>query len=334
MTVPTDNATDNAAAWDRYASEYQASAKLPTDVARYGPDVPTETELRLCGNVEGKRVLDLGCGAAQTSIAFAKRGARTTAVDFSSEQLAHAKRLVATEKVRVELHHGDLADLAFIRADQVDLAFSAGAFGYVADLDRVFRQVHRVLKQEAPFVFSLPHPAYAMIDDRADPALLVRRAYYDRTPIEVERGGVTFTHHHHTISSLFTSLTRANFRVDTLLEPEPATGGTRSPEWNDAFRDSLRKFIARHRIGARRAGVRRCPQVYRPSSAPLSCRGRGMGAISTRRLRARPASSRLEPTGCCAPKAAAKIESAGRPASIRARVTVSARCADSSQLSA
>jgi hypothetical protein len=34
--------------------------------------------------------------------------------------------------------------------------------------------------------------------------------------------------------------------------------------------------------------------------------GRGMGAISTRRLSARPAASALEATGCSAPKAAAK----------------------------
>jgi ubiquinone/menaquinone biosynthesis C-methylase UbiE len=239
--------TDNAEAWDRYAAEYQASTPLPTNVVHYGADVPTEAELRLCGNVEGKRVLELGCGAAQASVAFAKKGARTTAVDFSAEQLAHAKRLVAQEKVRVELHHGDLADLAFIRADQVDLAFSADALGYVENLDRVFRQVHRVLKQEAPFVFALPHPAYAMIDDQGDPPLLIRRAYYDRTPIEFEQGGITFTRYHHTISSIFTSLTRANFRVDTLLEPEPATGGKRSPQWNEAFLTVPRTLVIRAR---------------------------------------------------------------------------------------
>ena len=157
--------TDNAAAWDRHATAYQAGAQLSTDVAHYGPDIPTEQTLRLLGDLKGKRVLELGCGGAQCSIAFAKQGATAIGVDFSAEQLAFARRLVEREEVRVELRQGDLADLAFLRADSIDLVFSAYAFGYVEDLNRVLRQVHRVLRVGAPLVFSLPHPAYSMIDD-------------------------------------------------------------------------------------------------------------------------------------------------------------------------
>ena len=168
--------TDIAAAWDRHSAAYQDAAKLSTSVAHYGPDIPTEAELRLLGDLKGKKVLELGCGGAQCSIAFAKQGATAIGVDFSAAQLAFARQLCEQEEVRVELRQGDLADLAFLRADSIDLVFSAYAFGYVEDLNRVFRQVHRVLKVGAPLVFSLTHPAYDMIDDDADPALLVRRS--------------------------------------------------------------------------------------------------------------------------------------------------------------
>ena len=239
--------TDNAAAWDRHAAAYQAGAQLPTHIAHYGPDIATEAELRLCGNVEGKRVLELGCGGAQCSIAFARQGANAIGVDISSEQLAFAKRLVEREKVKVELRQGDLADLAFVRADTMDLVFSAYAFGYVEDLDRVFRQVHRVLKPEHPLVFSLPHPAYDMIDDEADPPFVIRRSYFDRSPIEVERAATSFTEYRHTLGDLFTSLSRANFRVDTLLEPEPLVGAPRSQHWRPAFTQVPRTLVMRAR---------------------------------------------------------------------------------------
>jgi SAM-dependent methyltransferase len=239
--------TDNAAAWDRHSSAYQAGAQLPTDVAHYGPDIPTEADLRLLGNLAGKRVLELGCGGAQCSIAFAKQGAVAIGVDFSAEQLAFARRLCDREGVRVDLHRGDLADLAFVRADSIDVAFSAYAFGYVDDLNRVFRQVHRVLKVGAPLVFSLPHPAYDMIDDDSDHPLLVRRSYFDRSPIDYEWNGIAFTDYHHTIGDLFAGLHRARYRIDTVLEPEPLPSGPRSQHWRETYRYVPRTLIVRAR---------------------------------------------------------------------------------------
>jgi ubiquinone/menaquinone biosynthesis C-methylase UbiE len=211
-------------------------------IARYGPDIPTEAELKLLGNVEGKRVLELG-GGAQAAIAFATQGAHAIAVDSSPERLADLRRRADDEEVKVELHESDLADLAFVRADSIDLAFSSYAFDDVDDLNRVFRQVHRVLRQDCPLVFSVSHPAYAMIDDAADDPLLVRRSYFERSTNGEKP--------HRTISELFTGLVRSNFRVDTILEPGPASGGPRSSEWRETFRYVPRTLIIR----ARKEGI-------------------------------------------------------------------------------
>jgi ubiquinone/menaquinone biosynthesis C-methylase UbiE len=215
---------------------------MAADVARYGPDIPTETELKLLGNVEGKRVLELG-GGAQAAIAFAKQGAHAIAVDSSPERLAELRRGADEDEVKVELHESDLADIAFVRADSIDLAFSSYAFDYVDDLNRVFRQVHRVLRQECPLVFSVSHPAYAMIDDAAEDPLLVRRSYFERSTAGEKP--------HRTISELFTGLVRSNFRVDTILEPGPANAGPRSPEWSETFKYVPRTLIIR----ARKEGI-------------------------------------------------------------------------------
>ncbi|MBO0732241.1 MAG: methyltransferase domain-containing protein [Acidimicrobiaceae bacterium] len=239
--------TDNAASWDRYAAVYQAGAQLPTTFAHYGPDIPTEADLRLLGDLRGKRVLELGCGGAQCSIAFAKQGAIATGVDFSAEQLAFARRLCEREGVRVDLRQGDIAELAFLRADSVDLVFSAYTFGYIEDLNRVFRQVHRVLKVGAPLVFSLSHPAYDMLDDEADPPLLVRRSYFDGAPMDETLAGIRFRQYHHTISDLYMSLIRASYRVDIILEPEPSRGAPRSQFWRETFSMVPRTLVIRAR---------------------------------------------------------------------------------------
>ncbi len=236
-----------AAAWDRHSALYQDMARLSTRVAHYGPDIPTEHELRLLGDLKGKKVLELGCGGAQCSIAFAKQGAIAIGVDFSSAQLAFARQLCEQEDVRVELRQGDLADLAFLRADSIDLVFSAYALGFVEDLNRVFRQVHRVLRVGAPLVFSLTHPAYDMIDDVAEPALLVRRSYFDRSPVEFDWAGLAFTAYHHTFSEMYMGLVRASYRVDLVLEPEPTSGGPRSGAWRDTYNFVPRTLIVRAR---------------------------------------------------------------------------------------
>ena len=221
---------------------------VDTGVVHYGPEVATEDELRLLGDLKGKRVVELGCGDARASIAFAKQGATAIAVDSDSRALAGARALVDQEEVRVELRLGDLADLAFLRADSVDLVFSAFAFGQVEDLNRILRQAHRVLKVGAPIVFSLPHPAYAMLAEDETQPLRIGRSYFDRSPgRRPAADGGELVEYPHTIEEIFAGLLRASYRVDAVLEPEPRTGGPRTPQWREAFRFVPRTLIIRAR---------------------------------------------------------------------------------------
>jgi ubiquinone/menaquinone biosynthesis C-methylase UbiE len=226
----------------RFSVASPGGSDLPTDVVSYGPDVPREDALKLLGSVDGKRILDLGCGAGHNAIALARHGAKVIGVDESADQVADARAACEREQVKVELHHAPLAELAFIRADTIDAALSVWGLVPVDDIDRVFRQVDRVLRPEHPLVLSLPHPAFAMIDTD-DPERRVRRAYWDPA---VEDGLVP-----RTISALFTSLGRANFRVDTVLEPQPAGGGPRSSAWHDHMRYVPSTLVIR----ARKQGI-------------------------------------------------------------------------------
>lgn len=221
-----------------------------TGAVHYGPDIATEAELRLLGTVAGKRVLDLGCGTGRAAAVLAQQGAHVIGLDPSAELVTAARRHAAQAQVKVEFHQGDLADLAFMRADSVDLVFSAWAIGGAPDLNRVFRQVHRVLKEGTPFVFSMSHPAYDIIDDEhPDQPLLIRRSYFDRSPVD-DSGETPFGEHHHTLSDVFMGLTRNNFRVDVLLEPE-SNPEAPSPHWREAFLWLPRTLVVR----ARKEGI-------------------------------------------------------------------------------
>jgi SAM-dependent methyltransferase len=184
------------------------------DTFTYGPDGPSERELRLLGDVHGKRLLELGCGTGSVSIVLAQQGAVVIGVDSDHDRLEQARGRDDAADVRVDWHEGDLADLAFLRADSVDAVVSVHALAEVDDLARVFRQVERVLKPGAAFVFSSEHPIGLCTG--ADGTLA--HSPFDRGPITVDDRTIYVR----TIAEVFTELHRAGLRPDGLIEPRPA----------------------------------------------------------------------------------------------------------------
>jgi len=216
----------NTESWDRIATGKTPGP--PSDTVSYGPDGPTEDELRLLGSVDGKRIVDLGCGAGQAAVALARKGATVIAIDASARMLDQARSLAERAETRVEWHQGDLAELAFLRAESIDIVFSVYAMGEVEDLNRLLRQAHRVLRNRGAFVFSYEHPI-ALCVGREPPAApstpihtVVRQSYFTEEPVTVERDGEQIEVYVRSVTSVFHALTRTGFRVEVIAEPRPA----------------------------------------------------------------------------------------------------------------
>ena len=195
-----------------------------------GPDLDPELCSRLLGSVEGKRVLELGAGTGRMAVALAAAGAKVITVDPSMERVADARDVAEQSGTKIEYHHGDFADLAFVRGDQIDLVIAAYSLAAVDDLGRVFRQVNRVLRNEATFVISLPHPL-ALMTSIADGSPRLTRTAFDTSTISWNVDGETGIVHPHQLGDIVTTLWRSNFRVDTMLEPRPMIGDGPSPHW-------------------------------------------------------------------------------------------------------
>ena len=96
----SEDAQKNRTAWDKYSEEYQNrhGAQLNRKEFVWGVWSIPESELTVLGDVKDKEVLELGCGAAQLSIAVSHLGGSATGIDNSSKQLEHAKKLL--EKIK------------------------------------------------------------------------------------------------------------------------------------------------------------------------------------------------------------------------------------------
>ncbi len=165
----------------------------------YGANVADENELRLCGDISGKRVIELGIAATPNSITMALAGAKAIALDPDPQAITALRAAAERHEVRVECHQGDLADLGFATSASVELVVASHSLGDVDDLPRLLRQVHRVLKPGSSFVVAMPHPVATMFgQDHA-----VNYAY--------GAIGITF-------SDLYMAFERSNFRLDVVHE--------------------------------------------------------------------------------------------------------------------
>ncbi len=192
------------------------------------PERLREADARLLGDVAGKRVLELGCGAAACSRWLAAQGATPLALDLSAGMLRHAAAQGDRSGVRVALAQADALSLP-VRDGAIDIAFTAfGAIPFVADSARVMREVARVLVPGGRWVFSVTHPMrWVFLDDPGEAGLVAVHSYFDRRAYveQTDDGAATYVEQHRTLGDRVRELTAAGFRLDDLIEPE----------WPDGF---------------------------------------------------------------------------------------------------
>lgn len=231
---PAATVRANRSWWDRDADAYhlEHGEFLGDADFVWCPERLRESDARLLGEVAGRDVLEVGCGAAMCSRWLAGQGARPVASDVSAGMLRHARLAARRSGVDVPLVQADAQYLPF-RDDSFDLVFTAfGAVPFVEDSARVMREVARVLRDGGRWVFATTHPTrWAFPDDPGPDGLTATMPYWDRTPyVEFAADGrPTYVEHHRTLGDRIREIAAAGMRIVDLVEPEWPAGHTQ--EW-------------------------------------------------------------------------------------------------------
>lgn len=101
--------------------------------------------LDLAGPLEGRRVLDVGCGDGAYAVAAARAGARVTGLDRSAAALAAAQARAAGEGLALDLQVGDAGALPF-PAERFDVVLAVTVLCFVERPAEAVAEMTRVLR--------------------------------------------------------------------------------------------------------------------------------------------------------------------------------------------
>ncbi|GII21665.1 SAM-dependent methyltransferase [Planosporangium mesophilum] len=220
-----ENRRANRGWWDADADAYQAEhGEFLGDVDFvWCPEGLREADARLLGDVAGRRILEIGCGAAAAARWLATQGARVVAADLSTGMLRHARQAAEKSGVRVPLVQCDALALPFDSEGFDTVCTAFGAVPFVDDSARLMGEVFRVLRPGGRWVFSVTHPMrWIFLDDPTEGGLVAVHSYFNRTPyVEYdESGAATYVEHHRTLGDRIRELVAAGFVLTDLIEPE------------------------------------------------------------------------------------------------------------------
>ena len=214
--------------WDAFSADYQEAMLISTHDVHYGPSGPGEFELGLLGEVRGRKVLELGCGGGQNSIAMARAGAVVTGLDFSSAQLDHARSLAEEAGVRPEFVLWDLNALGEFPQRGWERILSCFAVEYVPDLREFCRNVATLLAPGGRAVLCDLHPFVSGCDvvDASLDRFSATVDYFRQRPVDfvwrVEGTGSAprLRRYHRTLSAYVDALCGAGLTIRRVAEPE------------------------------------------------------------------------------------------------------------------
>lgn len=188
---------------------------------------------RLAGPLQGRAVLDYGCGDGKFSRVLAADGASVIGVDVNGDAIDAAR---ARDGNAIEYRRIDSGDLSFIDDGAMDLAVSTFVLCCVRghdELARIAGEVGRCLMPGGAWIIAEPNP-----DASGHRFVSMRREVRGRrergAPVDVYvNGRVAYHDFYHTHAEYREVLAAAGLVIEQSLEPTADAAGESDNFWRD-----------------------------------------------------------------------------------------------------
>jgi len=183
------------------------------------------------GDINNKRILDLGCGSGDFSYSLIERGANVVGIDPSEKWIDICEKEYASVK-----------NLEFFVAEGSNLSqFSDNSFDFVVmnmvllnipvldKVEKIFQEASRVLKKFGQLIFTDLHPLAVMIDQTlcASRTYLPGFSYFKdgskfKSKVKLTDGSeIEFGDIHWTLETYTRCLTDSKMCISRIIEPQP-----------------------------------------------------------------------------------------------------------------
>jgi SAM-dependent methyltransferase len=168
----------------------------------------------LAGDVNGRRVLDAGCGSGPLAAALRAKGAVVTGFDSSPAMVALARQRLGAD---ADLRVADIDRPLPFADDAFDDVVVSLVLHYLRDWSAPLAELRRVLRPGGRLLLSVNHPAvYKVFYPDAD-YFAVTEYSEDHT---FESGeSMVLTYWHRPLHAMTDAFTEAGFRLSVLSEP-------------------------------------------------------------------------------------------------------------------
>lgn len=199
--------------WNTVGSEFLGVTALP----RYGGFM-SEDKLQLLGNVDGKKVLEIGCGNGHSlKYIYDKGAAELWGLDISPQQIERTNEFLSSLKIKVNLICSPMESDTDIPKQYFDLIYSIYGIGWTTDLNKTFKNIASYLKKNGIFIFSWSHPVHKCVTIEND-KFIFNNSYFDESGYLTKLAGKEFVLSNRKLSTYVNALAESGFVIEKLIE--------------------------------------------------------------------------------------------------------------------
>lgn len=198
--------------------------------------------------LEGKTVLDLGCGYGWHCAYAVEQGAeKVLGLDLSRKMIEEAERRNSDDKI--EYRVCGMEEYEYPEGVW-DCAVSNLALHYIENLDGVFKKVYKTLKPDGVFIFNIEHPVFTsgvgqdwVYDDDGRPKYWPVDDYFKPGERVTHFLGCEVIKQHHTLTQILMGLLNSGFELKAVREVEPPEEMMDIPGMRDELRRPMMLLV-------------------------------------------------------------------------------------------